>query len=726
MSWGTKYRITFKDVEDVTWQVLLQVDGYGGSVTDFTPGPAPLKMTYAGYDKRQTIVGSMATMQVVYESAVDELFVEADRAIRVYVYCPGVFLWWGYMMPFQYFRQMGSSPHYATFMATDQLGVLSDKKFEDAAGDPVYLINTDMAHIQAILTQTGLGLSMREGINIYDTNFDDDPEDSPLTQVYSYPEQYWDEVNNERTDCHTVLTDILKKYGARICQWGLEWWVQRPQTLWSSHTTRQFNASGGYLGTATANQVWNKQDEGGEWRATPEISKIPQAGSVELNAEPTILKNLLKNSTFDYFTQDGDGGVAYYWTQASPITEQDGYLDIGSTTSAASNHYHTTVSTYKTATLRLVVEFKAVWHATNTEAELNFNIFSFVKNSYYTESGWNAVDTNYVYDIYTATGGTSMADYGELSIEIPNADYLPNDAITIEIHDLKVDTTTTDTTVYIRNIRLEAGYQSAVPVSWPYKLDNAVESSLVINETLRQVDADADDYDYFHGIRPYDCIYYLQKSTTAHDNILDWYIIGHNLTVTTPESIQKLLTRQYLEGSYTPVDMIRGTLRGYYNYSKSLQDDDIVDSYGFTKTFIGQELEWDCRRVEWTGTWIEVTPVYTDVTDSYSAVNYSDTDISGASIEVQYQVTGGTDYARTDTYTAVLGEMVRVVITLTDDGSSALPNYAFDGDSGELAWGVNCLEFRCSAGAHYFEINHTDGEIANFTALYAMYSLKGI
>ena len=266
---------------------------------------------------------------------------------------------------------------------------------------------------------------------------------------------------------------------------------------------------------------------------------------------------------------------------------------------------------------------------------------------------------------------------------------------------------------------------------WPEQFQNEVENagtSLNAIETIiNQVDADATISHPAFGIWDADTYYYTQKSATRRDEINEKYIIGDNETVTTPVTIQKLLANQLLHATYTPKDIIRGTLRGDYSYKEALIEPGMVDSVGYPKLFLAQEATWDLRKNEWTGTWIEVGPIYTDETTAWASDTYDTASITGPSIEITTLTVSGTDTATSQAYTAVIGEMIRIKVTVTDISTTDLPNYDFDGQTGTLSLGINYLEFRCStAGSKTFVINHTDGERANCIVVYAMYSLKGI
>jgi len=407
-----------------------------------------------------------------------------------------------------------------------------------------------------------------------------------------------------------------------------------------------------------------------------------------------------------------------YWTigGATP-SYSDGYINLGITTGAAVNYIKCINNTFFCDVL-FTLDFKATWTSAST-AVMKFRIYS--AGLYLNSSGaWQAGATLYEYDVYAAEGGTTMADYDTINI---NIGFISRYDLELSIYEMEIDGGSGN--LYVRTARLEPTYNSAVPNKYIYAYDNA---GTVLNTVKKDIKwGDANILATTLTLSDSDCQWFLQKSTTLNDYINERYIIGHNETVTTPEGLQELLARQVIEANYTAQDMIRGTLQGLYDYSKALTDNDIVDSYGYTKCFIGQELTYDIRRIECSGTWVEVSPIYNDEALDWASETYNDGSIVGNNITVDDDPVSGTVTATSDPYTCVLGEMVRIKVRVFNfEPGTDLPNYDFDGNTGTLAEGYNYLEFRATAGAKTFQINHTDGETADCEIEFWFYSLKGI
>ena len=500
--------------------------------------------------------------------------------------------------------------------------------------------------------------------------------------------------------------------------------------MWASHTRRQFTAADPmvYFTNAIGFMQWNREDSGGVWLADPEISLLPRVGRVEITADPGRKNNVIKNSTFDDFTQSG--GVMLYWGGSGTHDEQDGYIDLGYVVGTKSDYIAIDNYLDGVKKVRFVMEFKVTWAVATTACEMNFE-FGYM-GWYFNAAGWQSSQADYAYDIYTELHpDNGMADYGTFAIDFPSPgddDWDWGDAtdFTIKIYELELDA---GTAVFeIRDVRLEVEYFDKSPETLQYSIDNDVASFKTVRENLRQIDASG----VVAGTHFYDgdTLPYLQISATRQDQTDEWFIVGHPTTVTTPQVIQQLLARQLVEGSWLPTTMLRGTLRtigNEYSYHKALVENDIVDSYGFAKVFLPLDIEWDIHRKTWDGTWVEVSPIYTAVSLDWATETYATAGLDGNEVDMNETVSG-TMTATSETFGVILGEMIRVVVTVVDGGSTDVPNYYINGETGTLAIGTNYLSLRMSVAnaVTYFQINHTDGETANCVVTFLVYRLTGI
>jgi hypothetical protein len=107
----------------------------------------------------------------------------------------------------------------------------------------------------------------------------------------------------------------------------------------------------------------------------------------------------------------------------------------------------------------------------------------------------------------------------------------------------------------------------------------------------------------------------------------------------------------------------------------------------------------NAHRCEVSGEWIECTPIPTDLDIDWASHEFGeDGEIIGDTIVIDYTITASEEEGLSDAYTAVAGENVRIVMELTDNGTSDIPrvyiNHSVDLNVGKVVtWGTNLIEY---------------------------------
>jgi hypothetical protein len=197
MAYATKYTLTWKDYEDVTWVAYFKEDGFAGDATALTPGATPCVINWNSSDKYQPIVGTHVDFQILYNEA-NELYVEGTTDLSVEITRSTVPVWNGFVSPGQYLWRFNEPKSFVTITANDRLGELKNIKFEDGSGDPYFGQEEQAVVIANILLKTGQTFPIWEAINIFDDNHTTGAGYSCLDQTYIYQEKYWDEQTDER------------------------------------------------------------------------------------------------------------------------------------------------------------------------------------------------------------------------------------------------------------------------------------------------------------------------------------------------------------------------------------------------------------------------------------------------------------------------------------------------------------------------------------------------
>jgi hypothetical protein len=722
MAFATKYSLTYKDVEGITWEIFFQEDGFSGSITTLTPGPKPLDLTWNGEGKYKPIVGSNADIQMVYESAVDDLYTEVSQSIKVLIDRDSTTIWTGFLSVGQYYRQFNQPKHYVTLTATDGLGELKNISFEDGSGDPYFNQQTEMTAISNILQKTGLQLGILDAVNIFDTNHVKGAAQSPLPQTYIYPERYWNEKNDERSNCDKVLKEILTKYGACVRQSNNWWFIVRINSYSLDNIYyRLFTYAGVYVLNSNYTSFDSIDSSLRYIYADQEFIKLTGSGSCQITQNPPRRTNLFKNGSFNSFTFDGS--AFYYWSDSASVaaySEDNDMLKMGSANSASipTKYIESTVNIYNATSINISFDYTATYTGAPTYKTIVIQIYESVSAQYLTNAGWQG-GVGY----YSLTAGTSGTEY-HIGIDVPETTsgegYDRATNLRVRIYEFYNENVPFSNYFHMNNLSMTASVDAKAT-----KLHSYI-NPITINFSKSQEVASGDSWrnDYFSSLFVED-EYFITKYSSGATNTSAWGITGDT---TTDAPICEVLARQTVEGFRRSIDVFQGTLRGQQTTLSylSFEDSNYKDEYGFNKRFFPEKIALNARRNEWSGEWIECPATYNDTESDWASSTYSSYTITANEIEVNSSSGAGT--ATLDSYTAVIYETVRVVLTLTDDGSSDLPNFRISGSLQTVTWGSNYLTYRTSvAGAVSFILGGDGaGETHNYTALIKVYYLTGI
>ena len=742
MAFVEKYKITFMDVEEREWEISFKEDGWGGGSTDLTPGGNPFTLIYNQTEKYQPIIGSSVDIQIVYESTVDALYTENSQEIQISVTIDAADHWEGFLLPGQYTRRFNQPKHYVVLTATDGLGELKDIKFWDDDDDPVYYQQTEMEVIANILQKTGLQFTIFDLINIYEDGYSSATSDSPLVQTYFYPEMYWDEVTGDSQSCYDVLSDILKKYGASIKQYGNDWFMVRPNSfVRDSIVYRAFTYQGVYSSDNTVLSYLSIGSNLKYMHADGELTKLAGYGSCEISVTDQQRTSVIKNGSFDSFTFDG-GDDPFYWSDNGTTHNSDvpGSIKVfsNSSVSVPTTYLFIANKLIKPTAIRITMNFMAFNTGvpnTPTTAAIYLRIRVNSVNYFQTDGTWTTTAPTYgddlglwKYDLVAASKLT-MTEFEDISIDLPGIYddniYGVNPEIEIRLHTYQNNEGGPNNYYLCNSFRVEVDYQTDLVTDKIYTYDNSISLNSINQDTLRLADSWVFDE---YGLANDDIFYHTSSAVGSADETQQWYIKGDGPTEATGIKIAELLAKQYVEGFRRSLDVFRGTLRSNLDFViyRTFRDSNFVDEFGYLKSFYPMGIQFNARRQEWNGEWIEITPTYNDQSLDWASDDYDNSAITNNSIAIFTNPVGGTQSATSDPYTCVAGEVIRIIATVTDDGSSDEPNYDFDGNTGELVFGVNRLEFVATAGAKTFDIDHTNGENATCTVSFLFYSLTGV
>lgn len=241
MSHGTKYRLSYTDNFSQAVVIDLKKDGYSGAITALTGAKPPLTITHDNSSDFffEPILGTWVTIRIIVKTVFgySDLFTTDPREWQVTVSIAGSNYFTGYLMPFYFNHDYKCAPYVLELIASDQLGILKDILYPEVIQD--YSSATPIEMLFKILTQTGLQLNLKEGVNIYEDSMTTGADKSPLDQCY-YPLTGYQDEDGNNLDCYTILKNILQNFTAVIRQVEGEWHIWRPSEAVATYTRRKW------------------------------------------------------------------------------------------------------------------------------------------------------------------------------------------------------------------------------------------------------------------------------------------------------------------------------------------------------------------------------------------------------------------------------------------------------------------------------------------------------
>lgn len=162
-------------------------------------------------------------------------------------------VWSGFILPSVYHEPFIAAPYPTEFQIADNVKTLEQEPFADDNGN---LINGDLKLIKVIahvMKKTGLALSIRSGINIFEANHNTAATDDPLDQTYVDVSCY--RRDGEPFNCWEVIESILRPFGARIYQEDGVWCIEEIDKAVASYNYRTFDSDGDYVSNSSFNPI---------------------------------------------------------------------------------------------------------------------------------------------------------------------------------------------------------------------------------------------------------------------------------------------------------------------------------------------------------------------------------------------------------------------------------------------------------------------------------------
>ena len=266
--YGVRFRLDFTDLHNIS-QKYCRIDieerAYSGAVEEICGGDDPILIRYAGDrdNPSNPFVPSDATLSLLVETSgyFNDLFQGDDRKYKVKFYIGDSvgtisIYWTGFIIPEFHSEPYIFEPYIIEITASDQLGELKNEDFYDLFGNKIKGEQKSIKVIAEILKKTSLNLSIRSGVNVFDSGMDTAATDDPYDQAYVDTRIFYSD-KNVPLKSDAVLKEFMHPFRAQIFQSQGYWYIIRLSDAVGTFAYRQFDYQGTYVSNSTLAPVVN-------------------------------------------------------------------------------------------------------------------------------------------------------------------------------------------------------------------------------------------------------------------------------------------------------------------------------------------------------------------------------------------------------------------------------------------------------------------------------------
>lgn len=232
---ASKYYIRYFDLEDIEHRLDIYDDNYIGESTQID---GKILLTYSETDDNLEAIrgqGLSVSLEANTGLTFADLWSNEEKTFRIEYKRNSIILFQGWLNPEGFFEDFVSTDWIVSFDCVDGLGFLTDLSFvEDSTGFPITGRKTQLEILSKALLRTGLYLNINTAIDIRYTGLIDTL--NPLTNVYVNTDRYVKDDGETIMSCEEVIRDILEPYRACITSFNGEWYIYKPNQLYSNRT----------------------------------------------------------------------------------------------------------------------------------------------------------------------------------------------------------------------------------------------------------------------------------------------------------------------------------------------------------------------------------------------------------------------------------------------------------------------------------------------------------
>lgn len=232
MAYGLKYSIPFLNRENISCEVGLSLDGYGGASTTLEGGEKPFTLSAQAQDNNIPL-GIRATESVIefYSGGVSltDFYSEVDTDWKVEFYKSAVLEWTGLLQLDNCSERITDTEHIISLNANDGLGRLQNEYLLDSDGTPLYRHWLLSELFAFLFSKIGVSLDVYAYLNIFENSTLDRDDFNYLTFLpqTAIDTKYYINDDNTTQSLYDILNSILKDFRACLFQASGHWNIVR-------------------------------------------------------------------------------------------------------------------------------------------------------------------------------------------------------------------------------------------------------------------------------------------------------------------------------------------------------------------------------------------------------------------------------------------------------------------------------------------------------------------
>jgi len=321
---AVKYTIEYNDVANIPHALLIYDNDYSGSANSVN---GRIFFDAADTDDPlETIRGHGLRVELDADSAMtySDLYSEDQKTFNVKYFRNSVLLFDGWINPEGWFEDFVNDKWVVSFDCIDGLSFLKDLAFvNDAYGHNFLGRFTQIELLSKALIRTGLKQNINVDIQIFYTGLAET--NCILKNVNARVTRYIKDDDNTVMNCEEVIKDILEPYGACLTSFQGEWYIYKPNQIFSSATLtyHSFDYLGNELLSGATSTLSIAASLGSDvdsyalfhCSSNQKISKENSVGAFRVNYKYGKATSLVGNN---YFYTD-NGTTLDDWTIASGV-----------------------------------------------------------------------------------------------------------------------------------------------------------------------------------------------------------------------------------------------------------------------------------------------------------------------------------------------------------------------------------------------------------------------